>query len=331
VRDDAAVEIRRAMNDPTAVMRALHLERGAERQAAGVTVRCPVHDDADPSCSLTRGPDGTLRAKCFACGWAGDVLALTAAVYGLSARRDFPEVLLVAADLGGLHLLASELRSRGARARERPLPPEPLADAPREYPPAAEVDAVWRDAVAVEQDEPSLVTLVMRGLRPGADLARALRGSQALPRWARYRGRTWVETGHRVVLPVYSADLQMRSLRAWHVERRDYDGPKRLPPAGHRASGLCLANPQALYLLAARAVVALLIAEGEPDYLSLCLRYPSSPVLGMGSGMWSRAWAERIAYGSEVTTYFDRDEAGDRYSHEVKSTLARRAIVRRAT
>ena len=318
------------MNDPAKVMRALGLERGAERQSAGVTVRCPVHDDADPSCSLTRGPDGTLRARCFACGWTGDVLGLVAAVYALHVRRDFREVLLVAADLAGLHQLASELRSKGTRAPDRPLPPAPEPEAPRDYPPAVEVEAVWQDAVAVAQDGPSERALGARGLSPGPELARALRGGQALPGWARYRGESWLDGGYRVVLPVYAPSLELRSLRAWQVVLRDPTLPKRLPPAGHRATGLCLANPEARALLASRSTIRLLVVEGESDYLTACATYPGCPVLGVGSGAWDEAWARAVPLGSEVTVHTHHDDAGRRYAAHIQSTLARRAVVTRS-
>jgi hypothetical protein len=325
---EAAQEVRRTMTDPIKVCRALQLEEGSKRQSAGISVRCPVHDDSDPSCSVTRGPDGTLRAKCFSCGWAGDVLALVAAVYSLDVRRAFREVLLVAAELGGLHDLATELRGNGARAPERPLPPEPEKEPSRDYPPQAEIESTWRDAVSVDRIGPCQEALAKRALYPGAELARALTGSQS-PWWARYRGQTWHVTGHLILLPAYTPDLAMRSLRAWQIAK-DYDGPKRLPPAGYRATELCLANSAALAALEAGGPCSLVIVEGEPDTLAATQRWPGHPVLGVISGSWTQAWADRVPLCSEVTIHTHHDEAGDRYAAAIKATLARRAIVRRA-
>jgi hypothetical protein len=327
MRQDHAEEIRRSLTDPVRIARALGMLEGAKHQASGVTVRCPWHDDAAPSCSLTIGTHGTLRAKCFACGAAGDVFALVAVRYGLDCRRDFPAVLLATAEVGGLHQLADELRGTTERV-ERPLPPLPEPAPARDYPPTAEVLALWQAALPVADVEPCAVALGLRGLFPGPELARALAGT--LPRWARYQGRSWLESGHRVALPVYDSAGELRSVRAWQIQR-DADGPKRLPPWGHRASGLVLANTQGLTMLRAPcAPVRLLIAEGEPDTLSLCERYPGIAVIGVLSGSWSEAFAARVPLGSEVVVLTHADDAGDRYAEQIRSTLAKRAIVRRA-
>jgi hypothetical protein len=327
IRPDHAEEIRRSLTDPVRIARALGMLEGAKPQASGVTVRCPWHDDGTPSCSLTIGTHGTLRAKCFACGAAGDVLALVAVRYGLDCRRDFPAVLLATAEVGGLHQLADELRGTAERV-ERPLPPLPEPAPARDYPPTAEVLALWQAALPVADIEPCAVALGLRGLFPGPELARALAGT--LPRWARYQGRSWLESGHRVALPVYDPAGELRSVRAWQIQR-DADGPRRLPPAGHRASELVLANAGAVTVLRAPAApVRLLIAEGESDYLSLCERYPGAAVLGVFSGGWTPGFAARIPFGSEVTVRTDSDAAGDRYAEQIRQTLVGRAIVRRA-
>ena len=41
------------------------LER-VRRSANGWTARCPAHDDATPSLSVTLGEDGRILVKCFA-------------------------------------------------------------------------------------------------------------------------------------------------------------------------------------------------------------------------------------------------------------------------
>ena len=92
-------------------------------------IRCPWHDEKTPSCSVTRGNDGTVRARCFGCGATGDAFTLVAQVYGLDARHRFLEVLDAAADLAGL--MRPERRARGDRpppARAIPRRPDPVAD-----------------------------------------------------------------------------------------------------------------------------------------------------------------------------------------------------------
>jgi hypothetical protein len=277
---------------------------------------------------VTRGADGTIRVKCFGCQWSADVLGLVAAARGLDARRDFREVLRAAAEVGGLHQLAAELEGT-TRPTLRVVPPLPEPEPVREYPPAGEVLELWGAALPIADVEPCAVALALRGLFPGPELARALVVPPA-PRWARYRGASWLESGHRVLQRTFDEAGTLRSLRAWQVDR-GVEGPKRLPPAGHRATGIVLANEAALAILRAPAEpVRLLIAEGESDHLSLCQRYPGFAVLGVFSGSWSTSFAERIPFGSLVTIRTDHDAAGDRYAETIAKTLTGRALVKRA-
>jgi hypothetical protein len=322
-------EVRRTLVDPVRVCERLGLAKDARRQSAGVRIRCPMHAERTPSCSVTRGPDGTIRVRCFGCDWSADVIGLVAAARGLDARRDFREVLATAAEIGGLHQLVAELAG-DARPALRVVPPLPEPAPEREYPPADEVLEVWNGSRPVADVEPCRIALALRGLFPGPEAARALVVAPA-PRWARYQGRSWLESGHRVVLPAFDATGELRSLRAWQVDR-SAAGPKRLPPAGHRATELVLANPQAVNMLRAPAEpVRLLIAEGEPDYLSLCQGYPGAPVIGVVSGSWSEAFAARVPFGSLVTVRTHHDQAGDRYADAIIKTLAGRALIKRGS
>lgn len=128
MRRDHAADLRRALADVARVVAALGLEKGARRQATGLLVCCPWHQERTPSCSITRGPDGTLRAKCFGCDASGDVLALVAQVRGLDAKRDFTEVLRAAAEVAGAYDILAELGAgsgvaRGTLQLQQPAPP----------------------------------------------------------------------------------------------------------------------------------------------------------------------------------------------------------------
>ena len=105
---DSVNEVRRALSDPRRVCHALGLAKGSQRQASGLLIVCPWHADKGPSCSVTRGPDGTVRVKCLACGASGDVLSLVAKVHALDVKRQFREVLTAAADLAGRYDLVAE-------------------------------------------------------------------------------------------------------------------------------------------------------------------------------------------------------------------------------
>lgn len=332
---DHAEEIRRHLTDPVRLCRALGLAQDSRRQGDGLVVRCPVHDERTPSCSVTLGPDGTVRVKCFGCDLAGDGFVLVAAVLHLDYRRDFLEVLAQTADLVGLRDVAEEIRN-GKPAAERQLAAEPPPAPERVYPPRTQVLAIWADAGFANEDREASQALVDRRLDPDSvtvkDLARVLRHDQALAPWARYRGnasesRTWLQTGHRLLLPVYAANGDLVSLRAWRITPGD--SPKRLPPSGHKATGLVLANAMAVRMLRREGgPEKLVISEGEPDFLSWCLRY-SGPVIGVMSGSWTPDFAARIPLGSEVILRTDLDAAGEKYAQQITETLKRRCTLHR--
>lgn len=117
--------LRAHLNDPRALCEALGLlgdRRNWKRQTRGVTVRCPWHDEHTPSCSVTVGEQGTVRASCFGCGASADALGLVAAIYRLDVRRDYAEVARVACQIAGLD--PDALGDAPPPPAQR-LPPEP--------------------------------------------------------------------------------------------------------------------------------------------------------------------------------------------------------------
>ena len=111
-----AEAIKGALTDVWRLVGALGLERAAKRQQGGrgAIICCPAHNERNPSCSVTLGPDGTIRVRCFACGFAGDALSLIAAAHGLRTRGDdYRRVLALGA---GLVLTACSPAKAGAAA-----------------------------------------------------------------------------------------------------------------------------------------------------------------------------------------------------------------------
>lgn len=334
-RNEHAEEIRRALSDPGKLCEALGLLEGSRRQAGGMIVCCPAHGERNPSCSVTLGPDGTVRVKCFACELAGDAFALIAAAYRLDARGQFREVLEAGAEIAGLHDAAGELRDGRPRNESRPMPRRAEPRTEPDYPPAAEVKQLWTDTIPVIEDQDAAGLLLGRRIDPQVvaklDLARALRPDthhSRLPGWARYRGnqevsRAWTQTGHRMLVGAYDHTGELRSVRAWLVTD-DPEMPKRIPPAGCRASGLVLANRAAQLLLAGKlGPTTLHVCEGEPDFLTWSTRSYDA-VIGILSGSWSEQFAARIPLGSEVHIRTHHDPAGDKYAEEVIKSLSKR-------
>jgi hypothetical protein len=332
-RPDYAAEIRRTLVHPRAVCDRLGLLKGAMTQSGhGVTVCCPAHGERTPSCSVTIGRDGTLRFRCFGCQATGDVLTLVATVHDLDIRTDFREVLLAAAELAGLSQVVDELNDRKPY-EPRPLPELPEPGPERDYPDSAEVQALWHLGGSVLDDPAAGGHLVGRGLDARAvaslDLLRALPAGVALPSWARYRGRPWTESGHRMIARVFDAAGAFRSVRAWRVEGEA--AAKRLPPGGHKATGLVLANRLGQELLTGKRAVptVVVVSEGEPDFATAATAWPRVAVFGITSGSWSDDFAKRIPLGSEVIVRTHNDAAGDKYAGEIVKSVKARAVVRR--
>lgn len=336
--NQAASEVKRALTDPAKLCAALGIDKGSKRQLHGRFICCPVHAERSPSCSVSLAEDGSIRVKCFGCDFTGDALTLIGIAKGLSLRTEFKEILIAGAEIAGLHALADDLRAgrprdpaapRASAAPTSPLPPE------RTYPPADEVEALWGACEPVTDSPDATFELVSRRLDPEqvarADLARAIHRGAALPGWARYQGRTWFDTGHRMILPVFDDHGVRQSVRAYRVTKADPDVPKRLPPAGHKAVGLVLANGPAVGVLTgAQRLFKFVVVEGEPDFLVHAVRTPELPVLGLFSGSWHAGFAERIPRGSEVIIRTHHDAPGEKYSEQVVATVRDRAIVRRA-
>ncbi len=129
----------------------------------------------------------------------------------------------------------------------------------------------------------------------------------------------------------------MRSVRAIRLSD-DPAVPKRLPPGGHRAAGLVLADALALHLLAGASPDALprplrvLFVEGEPDFLTWASRFSDADedapaIFGVLSGSWTPSHAARIPDGAIAIIRTHNDAAGDGYAAAVERSLAKRCVV----
>jgi hypothetical protein len=349
-RREHAREIKYALTNPRELCERLGLisTRGSfiSQGMRGLSIRCPWHKETTPSCSVTVGPDGTIRVKCFGCPESGDALSLIAVANGLSVNSDFPEVLKAGAELAGLWGIVQELDTRTEipnRPKVQPPPPAELEE--RDYPPLDEVEALWNLTGPVSEDPEASQMLTSRALDPEAveglvrtfaDCSRFTAcftgptGATRLPAWARYRGRDWGETGHRLLVPMFDRLGVMRSVRAWRVT--EGDSPKRLPPGGHKASELVMADDLGLAMLRGQfAPDLVVVAEGEPDFLVWATRRTPKPhaTIGIVSGSWHQALAERFPVGCVVVIRTDHDRAGHAYAAEVSEGLRKRCFIRR--
>lgn len=339
-RPEYAREIRYALTDAFALCERLGLigKKGTwTRQPRGAIVCCPWHNENTPSCSVRIGPDGTIAVKCFGCQVGGDALSLVAAVQGFSMRSDFKQVLIATAELAGLHSMVAEIEAGEARpARPRIAAPVVAREPDREYPPAHEVADLLAACSPTSEDPDVSAWLISRKLDPdavdGTEIAFALPRRCALPAWARYQGKSWLETGHRLVVAMRDAKGDVRSVRAGRVV--DGDSPKRLPPAGHKAAGLVLASTLAIAMFSGTLKPSRVVfTEGEPDTLVWATKRNERPcaLIGIVGGSWTRELAARVPTGAEVILRTDRDEAGNRYAAEISRSIGPRCHIRRST
>jgi hypothetical protein len=115
---------------------------------------------------------------------------------------------------------------------------------------------------------------------------------------------------------------------------------KSLAPAGVRVAGMVMACPLGVQLLGGNVPTwwrsrIVVIAEGEPDWLTWASRQPEAnedgpAVFGVESGAWTPDIAARIPDGVTVVIRTHLDDAGDRYAAKIAGTLRDRCEVLRA-
>lgn len=307
-------EIKRRLADPEVIVATLGLTDGVRRQSRGLFVRCPWHAERTASCSLTCCPDGHARIFCFGCGKGGDVFSLAAAVLGLDVRADFARVGQELAARCGLDSSSTPPLSR--QVKEQPA---------RIYPPDA--GAVWERCGRVCDDRLLREQLEARSMDAEAvsalDLARVLPGGM-LPRWC----RSWQQSGHSLVLPLYDARGNLASLHGRTLTDNKH-GKGRFP-TGHTNRGLVMADATALDVLATGTAPwwngQILISEGATDFLTLATRWGDSAeklpaTLGIYEGAWSAALAARIPKSSQVRILTDPDEKGMYFASQILESI----------
>jgi hypothetical protein len=181
----------------------LYTEAGytPRRAGAGFSGLCPFHEEKTGSFSISLR-NGVWRAKCFGCGWTGDVIDF----YGASRGVDFKEAAAALAGRCGLAPLVS---------RDRDWKPAPR----RSVPLAAQWEKPWMPAYDLPTEAelerladlrglqvPGLRAAVARGhlrmcdwpWRWDADLRRRVRGDDAARSWVVTDGSGWVAQYRRL-------------------------------------------------------------------------------------------------------------------------------------
>lgn len=288
-----------------------------------------------------------LGWRCIPCDVSGDGVSLVsyalegAALKDLDADRKHRVIDWCRAELGDVE------PAPGVVPRLRDVPP-PAPVKPPEYPPEAEIAAVWDACWPVtEMRDVAEWLRAQRGLDPAAiaaaDLARALPGNAPLRAWSMFGGRAWTDLGHRLVVPLVDAGGRVRSLIARFAGAKPgklkirgelVEVPKSLPPRQFARKGLVMANGRARRMLERGAFDGdaldagrVVITEGEMDFLTWSTEpLDAEPtVLGIVQGSWTADAAARIPDGATVLIATDLDADGDKYAATVTASLTGRA------
>ncbi len=320
LRDD----VRQALADPRRVAELLQLTEGSKPETGGgLLVRCPSHGENNASCSLTKGPDGTLRARCFACDFSGDVFTLIAAVRGLEPERDFPRVLNEGAALAGISVPDG---SRWTGSSAKPAPRATTA-APAQAPVAEDLGSLWESLQPIDAD--AFEYLRGRGLEEAADWCRGLAdvstpkpaapqgherdatGSRTCGGALRCAACRWeyASSGYLIAVALRDMDgrivaIQVRNIHAEKGGERD----NRFLAIGPTSAGV-FGDP--LAIARARNVI---VAEGMTDSLAaiaVCRGAAVTVPIGI-AGVNAGAALDTLAFkGKRVLLAADPDEAGD--------------------
>lgn len=337
-------------------VRRVALAFGVEETRGRGLTPCPACSAAKrhPSRRDRRGAVGVRRDglgwRCFECEETGDAITL-ASWCVLGKRRPIGQEwgeLRRACAVHGLCFPHSR-EVAGPRARFMvPIEPqpEPTPVRPRG---AAEV---WATVLQpVTQDAAVSRYLTDRALDPAdieaRDLARALPEGTSLPRWTRFQGRPWTETGHRLIVPLWSATGVLESLHARNVLANVPLRHKAASPAGAELRGLVMADALGRRMLedsslgngspAAELIAScgLWVMEGLPDFLTRATDFSEAAenapaVLGILSGSWTGAVAARVPDGTTVGIDTHADSDGDKYADLIANTLVSRCRLKRS-
>src|SRR6478736_5932875 len=287
-RDDAH-RLRHTLVDVRKLCAAFGLLKGAKPQARGLLVLCPWHAEKHASCSVTLGPDGTVRTHCFTCQVSGDALALIARVRELDVKTQFRQVLAEAARIAG----SEPVR----RYEPAPNPERSTLDA-ASY---SAVAARLLELCSLEKERDVLVQALLRDFEPATlELAGLVRKGQGL-----------IFPFHRLIIPWRGLDASIDVLQRRRV---DDDEPKKkyvLPPRrrpfypfGAEQLGPDTAERDVTFVEGAIDGLALRVLARRDRILILPLGIP-------GVGAWRKEWAV-LAKGRAVRIAFDADAAGER-------------------
>lgn len=150
-------QINGAIRDVAQLLDALDIRNNGRRD--GATILCPWHNERRPSCRV-QIKNGRVVAHCFACGSGAGAIGIAAAVWGLDAMHDYPEVCERLATQLGVQL------DKGPARSALPKPVDPVAKLADRIDDAADAWIRGREVKdhAIEQASPVMLSSAMAEL-----------------------------------------------------------------------------------------------------------------------------------------------------------------------
>lgn len=306
---------------------------------SSVSLPCPAcgaerrhRKTGDRRGSVGVDPRKPMAWRCFTCSEGGTTVDFVSFAIG-GCRLKGADKSHVAAVRS---FFLDDYRSWAENASREPTAPLTVVDenAAVQYPPEAELVALYDKCRRLEDEPAALAYANLRGLGDVRALVRSCRALPAnaeLPAWAHVSGVPWNNSGHRLLVPMYDYRGRFRTVIARSVVLDP--ARKSGTPDGYGRRGCIMASPSARSMLAVGrsrhpAVKGLRFVEGEVDFLR-AVGTDQKWVLGIVSGSFTRDVASRIPSGSHVELATDNDAAGDRYAEQIRKTLGERCTYER--
>lgn len=271
------------------------------------------HKFACPRCSSARGmhayPEPGRGLHCYACG--ADVFDIFIAVRG----GTLPQAIAQLETLAG-----NSPPAAAAAPRERGVRPDP-----------AELGEFWAHCRRVTSSRTAVAWLRDRALDP--ELVATLDLVRVYPdlRVHRVPGWAWSRRRFELVTPLFDETGRLGSVRFRPVPGSGADarGPYVHGGPSFSMRGLVMACATGRDVLAGATPPpggALIVAEGEPDWLTWVTRGQCTAVLGVVAGSWTPELGARLPDGATVVIATHADEAGERYAARIAATLRGRDL-----
>lgn len=349
-------DLKRRFDDPRGLCEALDLvtgpvgKRWRPQTGRNLHIACPWHSEHTPSCSVSRGPDGTVRVKCFSCHATGDALTLVAHINGLDARRDFLDVVDLACDLVNVQRperKGYDARPPSVRAIARVAPP-PLDEAQEDGGALAQVAAMLSHLAPATEDRAAMDYIRSRGLA-GSEAEQwyalptgAARDNIVAAIIEEVGGETWRRSGlaseagwwsgawggPRLVIPWRGPDGSVNCLQGRYIGAGDK--AKRFAfPAGR--APLWPYGSDVLSDIPASSDTAIAVTEGAIDAASFNLLAQRAGANAVAVALpsvqaWEPEWFDLFARRVCVSA-LDNDDAGARFTPDLVAKL--RAVGRK--